>query len=428
MKKISIILAIGILMASCSENELYEQTNGLENEPLRISASVSDELTTRAGGDFPTDVSFKFLYTPAGESAYEAIEDVKFNSDGNNDKTYLNWEQVKTGNNLYLILDNVTTEDNNKNSTTVTLGDTYYAKPEEDIGEGNDILWKSVKVQDQNLLEPVHFELQHVMSKLTFKINSADETISNLLSPKNVTVQLWNVVTAPTTYSFNRLNGNITISGEPIVGGDGGSTIVLNCETTSGEDYLVKTESWIFPPQQFRDSEKRPTIQIKLSDSDGNNPRTFTGVLPESMTTEDEGLKPLEFLSGYHLVINVKLGKWTDQSIHFEPVLVKKWDEYGPKDINIKQVGVYDAEGLEELVNAWNNGPEDNKLTLMKYGVLNEDTNTWTFDLWASFDGYTETGNNLGFMEQQNYNLVFNSNGHKINNYQYDIKLSKLTQ
>lgn len=426
MKNISVILAFGILMASCSENELYEQTNGLENEPLMISASVSDELTTRAGEDFPTDVSFNFLYTPAGKSAYKAIEGVKFDIYGNNDKTYLNWEQVKTGNNLYLILDNVTTD--NKNSTTVTLGDTYYAKPEEGIGigKGNDILWKSVKVQDQNLLEPVHFELQHVMSKLTFKINSTDETISNLLSPENVTVHLWNVVTAPTTYSFNRLNGNITISDEPIVGEDEGSTIVLICETTSGEDYPVKTESWIFPPQQFLDSKKRPTIQIKLSDSDGNNPRTFTGVLPESMTTEDEGLKPLEFLSGYHLVINVELGDWTDQSIHFEPVLVKKWKEYGPKDINIKQVGVYDAAGLKELVDAWNGGPENNKLTLMKYGVLNSDT--WTFDLWASFNGYSETTDNLGFNAQQNYNLVFKSNNHTINNNTYNITIDKLTQ
>lgn len=424
MKKINIILAFGILMASCSENELYEQTNGLENEPLRISASVSDELTTRAGGDFPTDVSFNFLYTPADESAYEAIEDVKFNSDGNNDKTYLNWEQVKTGNNLYLILDNVTTEDNNKNSTTVTLGTTYNAQEEKGIGKGNDILWKSVKVQDQNLLEPVRFELQHVMSKLTFEINSADETISNLLSPENVTVHLWNVVTAPTTYSFNRLNGNITMSGEPIVGGNEESTIVLNCETTSGADYPVKTKSWIFPPQQFRDSSTRPTIRITLSSgTEKKVEKTFTGVLPESMTT-DEGLKPLEFLSGYHLVINVELGKWTDQSIHFEPVLVKEWDEYGPTDINIKQVGVYDAAGLEELVAAWNveNGPIINKLTLMKYGVLNGDT--WTFDLWANVELGADSNINLdnGKISLQE------KNGFKANFEYHNHTISKETQ
>lgn len=417
MKKISIILAIGILMASCSENELYEQTNGLENEPLRISASVSDELTTRADGDFPTDVSFNFLYTPAGESAYEAIEEVKFDSDGNNDKTYLYWEQVKTGNNLYLILDNVTTEDNNKNSTTVTLGDTYYAKPEEGIGEGNDILWKSVKVQDQNLLEPVHFELQHVMSKLTFKINSADTEIRDLLNSGIVTVELWNVVSETSKYKFSRTTGNFTI--------DDGSTIIdkndpldLGTEKITGADYLVKTKSWIFPPQQFLASSTRPTIRITLSSgTEKKVEKTFTGVLPESMTT-DEGLKPLEFLSGYHLVINVELGKWTDQSIHFEPVLVKEWDEYGPTDINIKQVGVYDAAGLEELVAAWNveNGPIINELTLMKYGVLNEDTNTWTFDLWADVeleskstinpdsDGKISLDDNGGFKAEFDYN------------------------
>ncbi len=415
MKKISIILAIGILMASCSENELYEQTNGLENEPLRISASVSDELTTRAGGDFPTDVSFNFLYTPAGKSAYEAIEDVKFDSGGNNDKTYLNWEKVKTGNNLYLILDNVTTEDNNKNSTTVTLGDTYYAKLEEGIGEGNDILWKSVKVQDQNLLEPVHFELQHVMSKLTFEINSTDPEISDLLNSGIVTVELWNVVCETTKYNFSRITGKFTIDDGSTIK-DKNNSLDLGTEKITGADYPVKTKSWIFPPQQFLDSSTRPTIQIKLSDNEGNNQKTFTGVLPESMTT-DEGLKPLEFLSGYHLVINVNLGNWTDHSIHFEPVLVKKWKEYGPTDINIKQVGVYDAAGLEELVEAWNGGPKKNKLTLMKYGVLNGDT--WTFDLWANIElefGSTIEPNNgtISLQDNNGFKAIINNHGHAI--------------
>lgn len=426
MKKINIILAFGILMAGCSENELNEQTNGLENEPLRISSSVSDELTTRAGEDFPTDVSFNFLYTPAGKSAYEAIEGVKFDIYGNNDKTYLNWEQVKTGNNLYLILDNVTTD--NKNSTTVTLGKTYYAKPEDDgIGKGNDILWDAVKVQDQNLLEPVHFELQHVMSKLTFEINSADLEISDLLNSGIVTVELWNVVSETSKYKFSRITGKFTIDDESTII-DKNDPLDLGTEKITGADYLVKTKSWIFPPQQFLASSTRPTIRITLSSgTEKKVEKTFTGVLPESMTT-DEGLKPLEFLSGYHLVINVKLGKWTDQSIHFEPVLVKKWKEYGPTDINIKQVGVYDAAGLEELVKAWNGGPEDNKLTLMKYGVLNEDTNTWTFDLWASFNGYSETTDKLGFNAQQNYNLVFKSNNHTINDNTYNITIDKLTQ
>lgn len=418
MKKINIIFAIGILMASCSENELYEQTNGLENEPLRISASVSDELTTRAGGDFPTDVSFNFLYTPADESAYEAIEGVKFDIYGNNDKTYLNWEQVKTGNNLYLILDNVTTD--NKNSTTVTLGTTYNAQEEKGTGKGNDILWDAVKVQDQNLLEPVLFELQHVMSKLTFKINSADPKISELLNSGNVTVQLWNVVSETSKYKFSRTTGKFTINvGSIIIGND--NPLDLGTEKITGADYPVKTESWIFPPQQFRDSEKRPTIRITLSD--GNNQRTFTGVLPESMTTEDEGLKPLEFLSGYHLVINVELGKWTDQSIHFEPVLVKKWDEYGPTDINIKQVGVYDAAGLEELVDAWNGGPENNKLTLMKYGVLNGDT--WTFDLWAN----VELESNSDIELNSDGTIFLDDNGGFKANFEYhNHTISKETQ
>lgn len=417
MKKISIIFAFGILMASCSENELNEQTNGLENEPLRISASVSDELSTRADGDFPSDVSFVFSYVPANKTSYIFKNDVKFDDNGYNIETYLNWEDVNISSNTYFILDNITTD---YTKTTISIAG-YNARAEEGIGKGNDILWDAVKVQEQNLLEPVHFELQHVMSKLTFEINSAIQDISNLLNSENVTVtvQLWNVVSETSKYKFSRTTGNFTI--------DAGSTIIdkndpldLGTEKITGADYLVKTKSWIFPPQKFLDSNNRPTIRITLSDSEGNNQKTFTGVLPESMTTENDGLKPLEFLSGYHLVINVELGNWTDQSIHFEPVLVKNWDEYGPKDIIINQVGVYNATGLEELVEAWNDGPEDNILTLMKYGVLNGDTNTWTFDLWANIELDSNSTINpdsdgkISLGEKDGFKAEFDYNGYKV--------------
>ena len=171
-------------------------------------------------------------------------------------------------------------------------------------------------------------------------------------------------------------------------------------------------------------------MQVCITD-ETDKTKTFTGTLPESMMIEIEDetnevtSKPLEFLPGYHLVIRVKLGYWTDHTIYFKPVLVKKWKEYGPSDININQVGVYDAEGLTELVKAWNDESNTNLLTFKKYGVLEGDT--WTFNLWKSITGYNSSTpeDKLGFKQRSDYRLEFKSNGHEVDGTKYNFELEK---
>lgn len=425
--------AAGLILAACSESGLNEPSGEWSDAPLRITASVNEEITTRADEPFPSDVDFYFTYTPSGQSNYNSKQ-ILFDAKGDDKKIYLNWENVKISSNLYFVLDNVPKDDNyTSNNIDLTkiidkedqlTNRDYNAQPESGTGKGNDILWQRIAVPTKpNTLEPIHFELQHLMSKVSFEISSSNDEIKNLLKPGKTTVKLWNVVKEPSTnngsYTFDRIKGTVTISGD--LNEQNNAVIIEGKEETSEENIVsVTTDSWIFPPQEFRDKDNRPKLQVCITD-ETDETKTFTGTLPESMIIIDEDGKKtshlLEFLPGYHLVIRVELGNWTtDQTIYFKPVLVKKWKEYGPLDININQVGVYDAEGLKKLVDAWNAGPDNNLLTLKKYGVLEGDT--WTFNLWKSITGYNSSTpeDNLGFKPRSDYRLEFKSNGHKVNN------------
>lgn len=421
--------AAGLILAACSESGLNEPSGEWGDAPLRITASVNEEITTRADEPFPSDVDFYFTYTPSGQSNYSS-QLIYFDEKGDDKEIYLNWENVKINSSLYFVLDNVPKDGTSINLTEISGAEVqntnrdYNAQPESGTGKGNDILWQRIAVPTKpNTLEPIHFELQHLMSKVSFEISSSNDEIKNLLKLGKTTVKLWNVVKEPKTdgkYTFDRIKGTVTISGNLI--GQDNAVSITGKEATSEENIVsVTTDSWIFPPQEFRDKNNRPKLQVCITD-ETDETKTFTGTLPESMMIEIEDetneatSKPLEFLPGYHLVIRAILGDWTDHTIYFKPVLVKNWKEYGPLDININQVGVYDAEGLEELVTAWNDESNTNLLTLKKYGVLDDDT--WTFNLWKSITGYNSDEaipEKLGFNPRSDYSLVFNSNGHKVN-------------
>ena len=252
---------------------------------------------------------------------------------------------------------------------------------------------------------------------LTFKLlSNNDNEINTLLSnPEKVEVKLHRVITEP--YQFNRLTGAITINSntKPIEEND---AVILDVAEYTSEEGAI-TESWIFPPQEFHNT-GRPVLAITLTDTE-NQTRTFKGVLPESMLYEGK-YEPLEFLSGCHLTITVLLGSWDDLTVNFRPVLVKKWVTYSAKDINAKQVGVYTAEELTELVNAYNENSSKNNLALWKYGVYNDNngSGTWTFDLWKSitgtFDEKIIKDGKLNFdSETGDTPFTFNSHGHTIN-------------
>lgn len=422
---------MSIMTVACTDYDLNGQTDWKGDEPLELSASISETLPTRAEEEL-AEGTYYFSYVNSKQTSvkYETTE-VSF--EAGNSTPDLTWDQINTNNNItnkLFILDNVPyinmngfTSSNNDTNKLINLKEIkegtetesrYNAGPAPTVpGEGNDLLWDTVKVENVSgaPLSPVHFDLEHRMSMLTFKLlSNNDNEINTLLSnPEKVEVKLHRVITEP--YQFNRLTGAITNNTKPI---DETQAVTLDITGYTPEEGAT-TQSWIFPPQEFHNT-GRPVLAITLTDTE-NQTRTFKGVLPESMLYEGK-YEPLEFLSGCHLTITVLLGSWDDLTVNFRPVLVKKWVTYSAKDINAKQVGVYTAEELTKLVNAYNENSSENNLALWKYGVYNDNngSGTWTFDLWKSITGTFGTeiinNNKLNF---NNQNFTFNSHGHTIN-------------
>lgn len=433
MKKIQIMVVavMGVLIAACSNHELNEETGLNVNDPLEISVTINETLQSRAESE-PAVGDYYFSYIGKGTTTDYTVLKVVLDQEGkgtpilNNNKK-LTWSDINTNVNNSFVLDNVpktdgfttTTSKASINLQEIKLEDgsdvsLYDAAPApEQNGTGNDLVWGTVKVKyvSNAPLSYVHFGLKHLMSMLTFKIDSKDETIKSILNnPEKIDVKLYRVITKPSTY--NRLTGAISIDGSTApISKDNPITLDI---IESEQNGSVTTENWIFPPQEFIKN-PRPILSITLNNGDGTT-NTFKGVLPETMSYENS-YELLEFISGCHLTVNVELGNWENPQIQFRPVLVKKWVDKGDAQLNSNQVGVYTAEELKELVAAYNTNPSKDNLTLWKYGILNGDT--WTFYLWKNLTNVTlNSSNSLGFDSDGSF--TFKSNGHTINGYEVE--------
>lgn len=417
------MVAMGAMMAACSDNGLNEQTGWMENEALQLTASISETIQTRANELASGTYYFSYVKNGAGNSTYSTVEVVFDDGDATSNLT---WGGINKTSSLF-VLDNVNVTD--QQNLTVALPKTFNAGPApEKPGTGNDLLWDTVKVANviSAPLSPVHFVLEHRMSMLTFDISSRNSEIDGLLKSGKVSVQLSKVVKEPIT--FNRSKGTVYISDDKNKTCELGGAYVSS-DTEEQGDYI--TEDWIFPPQEF--GRDRPVLSITLERTidDVTTKKTFKGVLPESMLYGGE-YRSLEFLSGCHLTVNVVLGNWDDLEVYFRPVLVEKWDELDLKDLNVNQIGVYTAAELTDLVKAYNDitkTPDKNNLTLWKYGIFTD--SKWTFYLWKNLtinDGSeifddTSTPTKLKFTERSGYSFIFQSNGHTItyDNKEYNI-------
>lgn len=430
MKKIQIMVTavMGVLIAACSNHELNEETGLNVNDPLEISVTINETLQSRAESE-PAVGDYYFSYIGKGTTTKYTVLKVVLDQEGkgtpilNNKK--LTWSDINTNVNNSFVLDNVpetdgfttTTSTASINLQKIKLEDgsdvsLYDAAPApEQNGTGNDLVWGTVKVKDVSNapLSYVDFGLKHLMSMLTFNIESNDETIKSILNnPENIDVKLYRVITKPSTY--NRLTGAISIdSNTDPIGKDNPITLDIIETEQNGS---VTTENWIFPPQEFIKN-SRPILSITLNNGDGTT-NTFKGVLPETMSYENS-YELLEFISGCHLTVNVELGNWENPQIQFRPVLVKKWVDKGDAQLNSNQVGVYTAKELKELVDAYNVNPNKTNLTLLKYGIFSNTENKWTFYLWKNLTVSSITEINLGFDLNKTPGFKFVSNGHTIN-------------
>ena len=150
------------------------------------------------------------------------------------------------------------------------------------------------------------------------------------------------------------------------------------------------TPVWIFPPNQYAaGSSSGPEMTIILG-----NGNQYGGRLPQQIKyckVDEEGKEVwieenLNFKAGYHLTFNVKLSSATvAQPVLFERVEVADWYRMLTETSSLSESGINSWEDYVLLVELYNKGDhsEDN-YRLMKYGVYNEGTGQWKFDLWRN--------------------------------------------
>ena len=399
MKIQQMIMTIGFCLwaVACSNEELHTAPATGEDGALTMTASISDVLSTRAADGIPVDSgTYYFSYVNVGgeDDTYRTIK-VIFDSEegipwkkgsGAGSGTQLTWADVNR-NSKYFVLDNLLVDsDAGKDSLAVDFSNEQYKEhykaqpaPDKD-GEGNDILGGRLSVNEQVVLDPLHFELKHKMSKLTFEITIFDDVVKDMGNIENIEVELQHVATTIATFRRLKLNGNVVpgdVDKDPI------QLLEANVDEQSGENgnFHYTTGGWIFPPQEFVNNEEKPKLRVTLTGSEGTK-KVYSGTLPQSM--EVSGVTELlSFKEGYHLTVKAGLTNATDMSINFQPVLIEKWKYQKETDLNIRQAGIWTGAQLQELIDTWNSEDTLDEKILRKYGVKSEDKGVkWTFYLY----------------------------------------------
>ncbi|WP_018669234.1 fimbrillin family protein [Bacteroides gallinarum] len=440
MKIQQTIMTIGLCLGAvaCSNEEPRTTPAAGEDGALTMTASISDVLPTRSADGTPvTDGMYYFSYVDVDDThdyKYRTIEVIFDNSEEGipwKDKTgagtQLTWADVNRGSN-YFVLDNFPVISEGVDNPTIDfsedtykeLKEQYKAQPAPDKdGEGNDILWKRLYVSEQVVLDPLHFELKHKMSKLTFEITIFDDVAEDMGSIEGIEVELHHVATTITKFQRLVLTGNVVpdaVDENPI-------QLTAGVDAQSGENGNLHytTGGWIFPPQEFVNNEEKPKLRVTLTGSEGTK-KVYSGTLPQSM--EVSGVTELlSFKEGHHLTVKAGLHNTTDMSINFQPVLVEKWKYQKETDLNIRQAGIWTAAQLMELIDAWNSDGELNEKILRKYGMKSETDETeimWTFSLYRNItitkDGYV-TSNGLNFDSKDGVSFTFNAGTCTVNDH-----------
>lgn len=165
-----------------------------------------------------------------------------------------------------------------------------------------------------------------------------------------------------------------------------------NNEDTQTTTYY-STPMWIFPPHSFGaypfGSTYWPKVIIEIQDEDENQKTQYAGFLPARMKyyTKDNVFDniSLEFMSGYHLIIDVKLVKdFGNPELLFGDIQVWPWSRVMTDNPTINESGINDWSDLVALVEEFNENSSETNYRLMRYG--NWDKNQWKFKLWKDIE------------------------------------------
>ncbi|ADY36049.1 hypothetical protein Bacsa_1477 [Phocaeicola salanitronis DSM 18170] len=367
-------IAIGLALSACSEKDPVVQTQA-DSQPIALSASIDEGSQTSTRVTSGTIEEGTYYLSFANQNNPDELKSVQTlfensigypwvyeeaSGEGGNPQSYaLNWNNVTTqGKSATFYLDNVNTE---TTSPTITLGEEYKASEyDAEANEKNDIVWDVVENVPYNT-ENISFTLTHRMSRVRVEIGY--EGVEPPADP-TYTVTLSGIKTTPA--DFNRTTGTVTPDDNST------DTITLLEEgVLTDEGY---TPSWILPPQQVADN---PELIVVVHE--GNETTTYKGVLPDWMFPNSGDGKNefvgepvnLEFEAGKLLTIRVLLVEEVGKrEILFLPAVVENWENIGELgQIISRQLGIYDADDWEEVVDAYNKNSSESNATLKRFGT-----------------------------------------------------------
>lgn len=373
---------IALLLGSCSDEA--DELPLAAASAIEVSASLDNLVQSRATENTVTPPKIEngtYSFTYPQSSGYVRSSCI-FNAEGigriypSQSLSPLEWDDLPSGP-YDFILDNVisdatvtetiTDKDDKKVVTTLGVeldGDNASAYTAAIEGTNmNDIVWgKATGVTKQT--DPVNIDMSHRMSRLSVRVES---DLNELKNGGKVTVKL--TQTVADAAMFNRVDGKISLPSSPVykeivIVDNAPLTVVQNTDNLNMPTYT--TPNLILPPQSLRTGNNRPRLEITIGE--GENQKTYTGVLPAGMIYADGGYAAtLEFRQGVHLELRVKKlsDKLSEPVILFLPALVRLWDDKGEYTVRTEECGVYTPEHLEAAIKAYNDKKIDD---MRKYG------------------------------------------------------------
>lgn len=391
---------------SCAQEEI-DRTDESTGDAIRVSASLSPTLATRAYIEEGKVTEGLFTLVYRNTSSQDTLGWVDFDYEGvagtgqaisGLTKGPLAWALVGGGNNPTFYMDNVSDElsSNTKSPTKVIFNDKnpYVAGILTDDGF-NDLLWGKQQVARNS--KTIHFDMHHVMSKVKVVITVDDTNeVEDELSLENAEVFITDVVHKPETY--DRLTGMVSIADTP----DYADITLVNSLSDTPEDMRIEwkqieenangnehltvytTGDFILPPQGIRSDTSRPKLKIKLHTSKGE--KVYSGYLPHAMEVQygdSENPYPLtlSFLREHYLTIRTVLSKEPPE-LSFMPVQVVEWVDKGKYTLDGYQAGIYSTQELLNLVAYWG---ASNEVQMQRFG-MKMDNGSWRFNIFANLE------------------------------------------
>lgn len=418
-----------VLTTGCSTEVSYPEESG-RSLPVYVTVTPAQTLMSRADEDIiqVTEGEYYISYPQSSTKTY-GLGTVDFTLSqtpgigivllpGNQE---MKWDNVE-GSNPIFYLDNVEPGDASASDPlNVTFTDEYspFNAGVYNGDEGsNDLLWSTLQVNSNT--RTLNFELHHNMARLQVEItvDKTFETENQKLDMTNAIVEISSINQVP--LSFNRQTGDLKLSTEEedyttltLVGG--GSNIDWASVTQDPTDENVTvyaTPNFVLPPQELLTNTNRPRLTITLNNEDGTQ-RTFSGIIPYAMNVYTQQYPngypvTLSFLKEYILTLRTLISN-DPPELSFMPVKVVEWVDKGSYDVDGHQAGIYLASEFTQLIQYYRS---NNEFQLYRYGNLNEETNSWTFNIWAPLNlNYNDIS---GGMSGGSSDFIFNYNGYSV--------------